>query len=254
MPDFKAPILAQSVGGVKLPIETIFEAEPPLKAASNTAVAALTATADGPARAVAGTATGADALHGQSAGAGFSGVAGIHTAGGNGVYGSSKSGNAGAFDGKVQVNGNLTVSGDVFLPGADCAELFAVTSDTASVLPGTLLVIDSEGELAPSSRAYDRRVAGVVAGAGSYRPGIVLDSEQALRGPSARVSLIGKAFCQVDAGYGPIEVGDLLTTSDTVGCAMKASDRDRAFGAVVGKALRPLQSGRALLPILLTLQ
>jgi hypothetical protein len=253
MPDFKAPILAQPTGGNKPPIETIFDAEPPLKAASNTAVAALTATAAGPARAVAGTATGADALHGQCSGAGFSGVAGIHTAGGNGVYGSSQSGNAGAFDGKVQVNGNLTVSGDVFLPGADCAELFAVTPD-ASVLPGTLLVIDSEGELAPSSHAYDRRVAGVVAGAGSYRPGIVLDSEQALRGPTARVSLVGKAFCQVDASNGPIVVGDLLTTSDTAGCAMKATDRDRAFGAVVGKALRPLESGRALLPILLTLQ
>jgi hypothetical protein len=35
---------------------------------------------------------------------------------------------------------------------------------------------------------------------------------------------------------------------------MKACDPTRAFGAVLGKALKPLRSGQALLPILVTLQ
>jgi hypothetical protein len=35
---------------------------------------------------------------------------------------------------------------------------------------------------------------------------------------------------------------------------MKASDPARAFGAVIGKALEPLRSGQALVPILVTLQ
>jgi hypothetical protein len=35
---------------------------------------------------------------------------------------------------------------------------------------------------------------------------------------------------------------------------MKASDRDRAFGAVLGKALRSLDQGCALIPILVTLK
>ena len=38
-----------------------------------------------------------------------------------------------------------------------------------------MLVITDDERLAPFAREYDRRVAGVVSGAGDYRPGIVLD-------------------------------------------------------------------------------
>jgi hypothetical protein len=58
----------------------------------------------------------------------------------------------------------------------------------------------------------------------------------------------------VDASLVPVSVGDLLTTSGTPGHAMKAGDAARAFGAVIGKALRPLSSGRGLVPILVALQ
>jgi hypothetical protein len=68
------------------------------------------------------------------------------------------------------------------------------------------------------------------------------------------VALMGKVFCNVDASYESVEVGDLLTTSNTPGHAMKASDSSRAFGAVIGKALRPLREGKALVPILVALQ
>jgi hypothetical protein len=58
----------------------------------------------------------------------------------------------------------------------------------------------------------------------------------------------------VDASYGAIEIGDALTTSSTMGHARKADDAERAFGAVIGKALHPLRGGRSLIPILVTLQ
>jgi hypothetical protein len=58
----------------------------------------------------------------------------------------------------------------------------------------------------------------------------------------------------VDASDTPIDIGDLLTTSATPGHAMKASDPQRALGAVIGKALRPLTSGRKLIPVLVALQ
>jgi hypothetical protein len=58
----------------------------------------------------------------------------------------------------------------------------------------------------------------------------------------------------VDAQYAAIEVGDLLTTSDTLGHAMKASDPLKAFGAVIGKALGARKEGKGLIPILVTLQ
>ena len=65
---------------------------------------------------------------------------------------------------------------------------------------------------------------------------------------------MGKVYCKVDADYASIEVGDLLTTSSTPGHAMKADDPFKTFGAVIGKALRPLKAGRGLIPILVALQ
>jgi hypothetical protein len=45
-----------------------------------------------------------------------------------------------------------------------------------------------------------------------------------------------------------------LTTSPTPGHAMKAVDALKAFGAVIGKALKPLDRGVDMIPILVTLQ
>jgi hypothetical protein len=89
----------------------------------------------------------------------------------------------------------------------------------------------------------------VVSGAGSYRPGLVLDRRDT--GVSrAPVALMGKVYCWVDATGESVGVGDLLTTGETPGHAMKVADGSRAFGAVIGKALAPLHSGRQLVPIL----
>jgi hypothetical protein len=119
--------------------------------------------------------------------------------------------------------------------------------------PGTVMVFDQEGSLQQSRQAYDKRVAGVVSGADGYRSGIILDKQvsEANRIP---VALMGKVYCRVDAQYSPIEVGDLLTTSPTPGHAMKAVDALKAFGAVIGKALKPLDRGVDMIPILVTLQ
>jgi hypothetical protein len=66
--------------------------------------------------------------------------------------------------------------------------------------------------------------------------------------------MVGKAFARADARIGPIAVGDLLTTSETPGHAMRADDASRAFGAILGKALQPLHEGTGLVPVLVTLQ
>jgi hypothetical protein len=155
-------------------------------------------------------------------------------------------------NGDVFMAGTLSVAKDVILTGADCAEHFDLVQDTVCE-PGTVMAISTDGALDASAQAYDKRVAGVVSGAGSFRPGIVLDRQHSDEARPA-VALFGKVYCKVDAEYAPIEVGDLLTTSDTVGHAMKACDPVRAFGAVVGKALGNLTDGRGLIPILVTLQ
>ena len=172
------------------------------------------------------------------------GVVGVNTAGGVGVYGEGRI--AGFFKGDVEV------TGDIRLTNADCAEDFDVAG-AVTVEPGTVMVLGLEGALSESHQAYDKRVAGVISGAGDYKPGIVLDKRQT-SGNRQPIALLGKVFCKVDAQFGPIEVGDLLTTSPTPGHAMKTSDPFKAFGAVIGKALRPLTDGQGLIPILIALQ
>jgi hypothetical protein len=157
-------------------------------------------------------------------------------------------------NGDAGLSGNLTVQGDIFLPGADCAEQFEAAELTI-LKPGTVVVVDDEGAIRECTRAYDRRVVGVVSGAGHFHPGIILGRKNSPGDSSAAVALIGKVFCNVDTeNAGPVAVGDLLTTSDVPGHAMRADDRERAFGAVLGKALGALASGRGIVPLLIALQ
>jgi hypothetical protein len=153
----------------------------------------------------------------------------------------------------LEVIGNIAVTnGDIFLTNADCAEDFDIC-DADQVEPGTVMVVGEDGKLEQSQRAFDKRVAGVVSGAGDYKPGIILDKQQS-KSDRKPIALLGKVFCKVDAQYGAIEVGDLLTTAPTPGHAMKADDPLKAFGTVIGKALRPLTEGQGLIPILIALQ
>ena len=115
------------------------------------------------------------------------------------------------------------------------------------------MVIGHGETLAPSRGAYDRKVAGVISGGGAYKPAIILNHDGGSKERCA-VALVGRTYCKVDARYSAIEIGDLLTTSETPGHAMKATDRQRAFGAVIGKALQPLKEGQGLIPILIAMQ
>lgn len=183
-------------------------------------------------------------VYGVSRAPGFAGVFGT-TVDGVGL--------AASFAGNVEITerGQLTLKGgDLILANADCAEDFDLAE---SCEPGTVMVLTDEGALQASETAYDRRVAGVISGAGGYRPGIVLDRPEprAGRGP---VALVGKVYCKADASTHPIRVGDLLTTSAVPGHAMAALDPARAFGAVIGKSLGVLASGSGLVPILVALQ
>jgi len=170
-----------------------------------------------------------------------------HTSFGIGVLGSSDNkGLAGKFIGDVEV------TGDICLLNQDVAEDFDMEEGT-HIEPGQVMVFDLDGKLGPCRHSYDRKVAGVIAGAGDFKPGIVLGKLPSA-GRRLPVALVGKVYCKVDAEYGEVEVGDLLTTSPTLGHAMKAEDPSKAFGAVIGKALRPLGSGQGLIPILIALQ
>lgn len=162
----------------------------------------------------------------------------------------NQGGLAGWFGGKVVVDGDVEVTGDIRLTNADLAEDFTVHERSE---PGEIMVLTETGILEPCTKAYDKRVAGVISGAGDYKPGIVMDKRQ-VQANRQPIALMGKVYCRVDAQFGAIEIGDLLTTSSTPGHAMKTTDPFKAFGAVIGKALKPLQTGQGLIPILIALQ
>jgi len=136
-------------------------------------------------------------------------------------------------------------SGDIVLLGGDCAEEFEVAED--GVEPGSVMVVNEQNRLTLCRKAYDKKVIGIVSGAGDCRPGIVLGKKDSDDGKRVSITLTGKVYCKVDATYGAIEVGDLLTTSPTPGYAMKATDPAKAFGAIVGKALQPSRADRDLI-------
>jgi len=154
-------------------------------------------------------------------------------------------------------NGAATIhldgeAGDILFRNGDCAEEFDFAEPDA-VEPGSVVSLLDDGRLHVASRPYDRRVAGIVSGGGDSRPGIILGRDPARRS-RLPVALAGRVQCRVDAGYAPIEPGDLLTTSATPGHAMRAADPARAFGSVIGKAMGSLDEGAGLVPVLVALQ
>ena len=126
-------------------------------------------------------------------------------------------------------------------------------SDDEAVEPGTVMVLGGPERLEPSSQPYIRRVAGVVADAVGNPPAIVFGRRPGGT-PRTPMALTGTVLCKVDTSFGPIELGDLLTTSPRRGHAMRAVDPARSFGAVLGKAMRPLADGVGLIPVLVSLQ
>jgi len=110
------------------------------------------------------------------------------------------------------------------------------------------------GELEISKKKYDKKVAGIISGAGGISPGLILKQESSIADGNYPVAMSGRVYCYVDADINPIKIGDLITTSEIPGYGMKASNSNKSFGTVVGKAMTPLESGKGLVLILVSLQ
>jgi hypothetical protein len=184
-----------------------------------------------------------------------SGVYGKNTSNGAGVVGESAGGigvlGLGQLAGRFQ--GNVEVTGDLLLTGGDCAEEFPV-SGGVPIDEGTVVVMSGDGAVQVSDQRYDTRVAGVVAGAGERHPGIILGRHEDGAHGYAPIALFGTVYCKVDATDVPIALGDPLTTSGTPGYAMKATEPQKAFGAVIGKAMKPIADSKGMIPVLVMLR
>jgi hypothetical protein len=149
-------------------------------------------------------------------------------------------------NGNVCADGAITQSG-----GCDVAENMAVVGDPSLYEPGDVLVLseDKIGFLELTDDRYSRRVAGIY----SARPGFYLGSNAfGHDADQVPIALSGIVMCKVTTENGSIEIGDMLVTSTTPGCAMKATDTDKAFGAVIGKAIEPFSADRGKIRVLIT--
>lgn len=138
--------------------------------------------------------------------------------------------------------------------GSDLAEPFE-TSHSECLPAGSVVVIDQDnpGMVKLSNRPYDKRVAGVISGAGGVNPGLTLRQEESQSGGQL-VALTGQVYVHATASNGAIEPGDLLTTSATPGCAMRVTDYQKSQGAILGKAMTGLKSDSGLVLVLVALQ
>jgi hypothetical protein len=154
--------------------------------------------------------------------------------------------------GNIKVIGNIDVSGNINAKYQDVAEWVESSQDLTA---GTVVVLDAtkNNQVVASTKSYDSRVAGVI----SLKPGIALGEQGE---GHVLVATTGRVRVKVDASNGPIQIGDLLVTSDKTGVAMKSVPIDFAGaqihrpGTLLGKALEPLATGTGEILVLLSLQ
>ena len=139
--------------------------------------------------------------------------------------------------------------------GGDYAESVDVTGDRTNYSPGDVMVIDpdSPGRFLKSNESYSTAVTGVY----STKPGVLgrrQTTDPRTTTTEIPMAMVGIVPTKVSAENGPIQPGDLLVSSSSIGFAMKGTDRSRMLGAVIGKALGRLDSGIGVIEVAITLQ
>ena len=145
---------------------------------------------------------------------------------------------------KGDVYADKSYHGQEFVSGkADLAETVKITEQVEA---GDVLCLNplNRNGYRKCRDSYSSLVSGVV----SSEPGIVLSSET--RHSKAPLALMGRVPVKATAENGPINPGDLLTTSSKTGYAMLCQDRKKCTGAIVGKAIDSLEEGKGKIKML----
>ena len=159
------------------------------------------------------------------------------------------------IDGSYSNKGRITTNELQITGGSDLSEFFNL-SDYNAIEKGMVVSIDENnpGHLKISQTAYDKKVAGIVSGANNIEPGLIMSQKGTIADGEHLIALSGRVYCKTDATKSPVEIGDMLTSSDLPGFAMKATDKEKASGAIIGKAMTSLKSGKGLVLVLVSLQ
>ncbi len=174
--------------------------------------------------------------------------------------------------GNVVIAGNLSVAGAFICPNkTGCVEDRFINRDGIALERGDVVVLHPT----PSSLYYgstnqipivevrltdtvgDTRVCGIV-DEPELADARISDLSRAKIGNvkvGVMVTLGAFAYCKVDADVAPVAPGDLLVTSSTPGHAQKLDPNAAPKpGAIIGKALGALASGKGLIPVIISHQ
>jgi hypothetical protein len=144
---------------------------------------------------------------------------------------------------RVTRQGDVLTDGAFFSGNADIAEYI----DSLEPLePGDVVELDphNPGHYRRSRSPYSTLVAGVI----SAQPGFILGSREP---PRPLLALVGRVHVKASAENGPIRPGDLLVSASKPGYAMRCPEPVQCEGAILGKALEPLEQGTGTILILL---
>ncbi len=201
-----------------------------------------------------GSSPGDGVLGWSNTGAGIVSVTGT----GNLFYGEAPSGTLRV---RIDATGKGFFNGGTQTGGADYAESMRTTDTPARLEPGDVLAIDPEA--ANSVRRSREPNSRLVAGVYSTKPSILAVGDHGVNDPrtgEVPVAILGIVPTKVSAENGRIQAGDLLTTASAPGYAMKASPvvvsgvEIYPTGAILGKALQPLEGRRGIIKVLVTLR
>jgi hypothetical protein len=157
----------------------------------------------------------------------------------------------GSFSTDISVRNTASV-GVLEVRGADIVEKF---NSKETIEAGTLVTIDAQdiNNYKTTDKAYQKGIVGIVSGANGVKHGMLLEQDDVLAG-NTKVAIAGRVYVKATAQNGAIKAGDFLTSSNTAGYAMKSTNRRKAYGAVIGKALTNLESGEGFVLVLVGLQ
>lgn len=176
------------------------------------------------------------------------------------LVGGGASGAVATDNSVLQVFGAARVNVLTIAGGSDLAEPFPASPshrDELTPKPGMVMSIDPDhpGSLRVATEAYDARVAGIHSGGNNLPTGMIMGKEgcdlTATGEHKIPLAMTGRVWVYADESNGIITPGDRLTTSgDKPGHAMKATDKSRSDGAVVGKAMTGVDSRTGMVLVL----
>ena len=145
---------------------------------------------------------------------------------------------------ELHVVGDANITNNLYLGGnlTDLAENIFSAEDVEA---GDVVVVADDMKVIKSYKAYDKRVVGVI----STAPAATFGGNKG----NVPLAISGRVLVKATDENGPIDPGDLLTTSSTLGHAMKCNYYEKCFGNTIGKAITPLDGKKGIVTMMIML-